>query len=94
MQYKYSPQCSDKTISYQFQGETVIATLNGEQQVVDLSNVSQYPQFDKSEQSTIELPFFILSVRTVDGIKRVELLKFHKPDAPYSERFGFDWEEV
>lgn len=92
MQIKYSPQCSEKTISYQFQGETVIATLNGEQQVVDLSNVSKYPQFDDEQQT--ELPFFILSVRTDEGVKKVELLRFHKENAPENERFGFDWEEV
>jgi hypothetical protein len=94
MQIKYSPQCSDKTISYQFQGETVIATLNGESQTVDLSEITQYPEFNENEQQTIELPFFILSVRMIDGVKRVELLKFHKENAPENERFGFDWEEV
>jgi hypothetical protein len=94
MQIKYSPQCSNKTIAYQFQGEKVIATLNGEQQTIDLSNISQYPQFDESEQQAVKLPFFVLSVRTEDGNKKVELLKFHKMNAPESERFGFDWEEV
>ena len=94
MQIKYSPQCSDKIIQYQFQGEAITAVLNGEPQTVDLSDVSQYPKFDENEQSTIELPFFILSVRIVDGIKKVELLRFHKDNAPESERFGFDWEEV
>lgn len=94
MRIKYSPQCSNKTITYQFQGEKVIATLNGEQQTVDLSNITQYPEFNENEQLVLELPFFIISVRTEEDIKKVELLKFHKPDAPESERFGFQWEEV
>ena len=92
MNIKYSPQCSQNVIQYQFQGETITATLNGEQQTVDLSNINQYPEPD--EQSTIKLPFFILSVKTDEGIKKVELLKFHKMNASESERFGFDWEEV
>jgi hypothetical protein len=94
MKIKYSPQCSDKTIKYQFQDEIIIAILNGEPQIVDLSSVDQYPEFNENEQQVIDLPFFILSVRTFDGIKRVELLKFHKPDAPHSERFGFEWQEI
>lgn len=92
MQIKYSPQCSDNVISYQFQGETVIATLNGKSQTVDLSNVSKYPRFGDEQQT--ELPFFILSVRVDEGVKKVELLKFHRADAPESERFGFQWEGV
>lgn len=94
MQIKYSPQCSDNVISYQFRGETIIATLNGEPQTIDLSNINQYPEFDENEQPTIKLPFFILSVKTDEGIKKVELIKFHKMNAPENERFGFDWEEV
>ena len=35
----------------------------------------------------------VLSVKTVDGVKMVELIKFHRPNAPYNERFGFDWED-
>jgi hypothetical protein len=94
MQIKYSPQCSNKTIEYQFNGEIITASLNGLQQVIDLSNISQYPEYNENEQRVIELPFFILSVKTEDGIKKVELLKFHKPNAPESERFGFEWVEV
>ena len=91
IQIKYSPQCSDKTISYQFQGEKITAIIDGEPQTVDLSNISQYPT---KERQTPDPPFFILSVRVVDEAKRVELLKFHRADAPESERFGFDWEKV
>jgi hypothetical protein len=70
MQIKYSPQCSNKTIAYQFQGEKVIATLNGEQQTIDLSNISQYPQFDENEQQAVKLPFLFCRLERMKELRK------------------------
>jgi hypothetical protein len=94
MKRKYSPQRSDNEISYQFDGEKIIVNLNGQTDAIDLTGVDEYPLFEDGNKLTT-LPIDpIISVRTVDGKKQVELLKFHKVNAPESERFGFDWEEV
>jgi hypothetical protein len=93
MQIKYSPQCSKRKIEYSFENEIIIAELDGTNNAVDLSNISEYPKFSINGQSLIKLPFYILSVKTENEVKKVELLKFHTADAPVSERF-YGWKET
>jgi len=94
MKRKYSPQRSDNEISYQFGGEKIIVNLNGRIDTIDLTGIEEYPSFEDNRKLT-KLPINpIISVRTKDGKKQVELLKFHKENASEPERFGFDWEEV
>ena len=94
MKYKFSPQRSDNQLSYVINRGQIIATLNGQTDVIDLSEVNQYPMLEDNRVLTKLLINPIISVFTQDGIKYVELLKFHKKDAPESERFGFDWQEI
>lgn len=70
MKIKYSPQCSNKTIAYQFQGETIIAALNGKQQTVDLSNVSKYPQFDESSNQQLNCRFLFCRLELMKELRK------------------------
>jgi hypothetical protein len=93
MKHRFSPQRSDNEVSYKFAGEIIEITLNGETETVNLASISQYPAFDGFQLTKLPINP-IISVSVLDGKKYVELLKFHKQDAPEPERFGFEWEDV
>ncbi len=94
MKIKYLPQRSDHSLSYEFEENIVKVTLDGATDTMDLTDVLEYPLFEQELNLTV-LPINpIVSIKTIDGIKYVELLKFHGPNTPESERFGFDWEDV
>jgi len=82
----WSPQRSDRSLTYEFEGETITATLDGQSDVFDFSGLPD-GELDVSALETT-LPICpIISARRVDGQLEVTLLKFHGPNAPVEERF-------
>lgn len=80
----YSPQRSDRKLGYEFAGETIIATLDGQ---VDTFDFSDMPN-GEAEEITSTLPICpIVSAKRVDGELEVTLLRFHGANASYDERF-------
>ena len=86
MLVRWSPQRSDRSLSYQFSGETITATLDG---VTDRFDFSDLPdgELDVSALETTLDICPVLAARRVNGQLEVTLLRFHGPDAPDSERF-------
>jgi len=72
MRVTYSPQRSDRTVSYAFDGETITATLDGVSDVFDFTSL---PDGEAAGIiSTID-PCPVLSARRVDGELHVTLLR-------------------
>jgi len=82
----WSPQRSDRSLSYQFSGETITATLDGETDTFDFSALPD-GELDVSVLETTLDICPVLAARRVNGQLEVTLLRFHGPDAPDSERF-------
>jgi len=86
MLVRWSPQRSDRQLSYQFDGETITATLDGQTDVFDFSGLPDGELDVSALETTLDIcP--VLAARRVNGKLEVTLLKFHGPDAPESERF-------
>jgi len=82
----YSPQRSDRSLSYQFSGETITATLDGQSDTFDFSSLPDGELDVSALETTLDIcP--VLAARRVNGQLEVTLLRFHGPDAPESERF-------
>jgi len=82
----WSPQRSDRSLSYQFSGETITATLDGETDTFDFSGLPDGELDVSALETTLDIcP--VLAARRVNGKLEVTLLRFHGPDAPYEERF-------
>jgi len=82
----YSPQRSDRQLSYQFDGETITATQDGQADVFDFSGLPDGELDVSALETTLDIcP--VLAARRVNGKLEVTLLRFHGPDAPDSERF-------
>jgi len=82
----YSPQRGDRQLSYQFDGETITATLDGQADVFDFSNLPDGELDVSALETTLDIcP--VLAARRVNGQLEVTLLKFHGPNAPVEERF-------
>ena len=87
MMIHYSPQRSDRELSYAFpQPDVVEATLDGQMDVFDFSG-SPDGELDVSALETTLDICPVLAARRVNGRLEVTLLRFHGPDAPESERF-------
>lgn len=89
----FSPQRADKEIFYEFQKETVTATMNDITDTFDFSELQEgdiaalNEETGKPEIETT-LPFLpILDARRENGKVIVTVLKYHGEDAPYEERF-------
>jgi len=82
----WSPQRSDRSLSYEFSGEVITATLDGETDVFDFSSLPDGELDVSALETTLDIcP--VLAARRVNGKLEVTLLRFHGPDAPYEERF-------
>jgi len=86
MLVRWSPQRSDRQLSYQFDDETITATLDGQTDVFDFSSLPDGELDVSALETTLDIcP--VLAARRVNGRLEVTLLRFHGPDAPESERF-------
>jgi len=86
MLVRWSPQRSDRLLSYQFVGETIIAALDGQTDTFDFSGLPDGELDVSALETTLDIcP--VLAARRVNGQLEVTLLKFHGPNAPESERF-------
>jgi len=83
----YSPQRSDRQLSYAFPEPDVIeATLDGVADRFDFSDLPDGELNASALETTLDIcP--VLAARRVNGQLEVTLLRFHGPDAPESERF-------
>jgi hypothetical protein len=89
----FSPQRSDKTIEYEFKGETITVTLNGATDIFDFSTLQEGDEVALNEETgqleiETNLPILpILDARRENGRVVVTVLKYHGKDAPEDERF-------
>lgn len=80
----YSPQRSDRQLSYEFAGEKIIATLDGQ---VDTFDFSSMPD-GEAEEIASTLPICpVVSAKRVDGELEVTLLRFHGPNPTPEEAY-------
>jgi len=86
MLVRWSPQRSDRQLSYEISGETITATLDGQTDTFDFSGLPDGELDVSALETTLDIcP--VLAARRVNGRLEVTLLRFHGPDAPESERF-------
>lgn len=90
MMVLYSPQLNETdTITYEFAGDVVTATYNGQSDEFDFTDCPD-GVLDVSRESGIEttLPIVpLVGAERKDGVLYVTLIKFIDNDAPYEERF-------
>ena len=88
---KYSPQVSDRKLTYEFNNDVVTATLNGATDTFDFSGMPN------GVADSIESEVFdfnpVLSAKKDKNILYLELINFIGEDATYEERFP-EWFEV
>jgi hypothetical protein len=95
MRIKFIPQRNDNSLEYQFDGEVITATYNGE--ITDTFDFSHFEEGDKADVQNIEtaLPVNpIISARRENGEVKVELLKYHGNLQAGAEYPNTDWQEV
>jgi len=86
MLVRWSPQRSDRQLSYQFDGETITATLDGETDTFDFSDLPDGELDVSALETTLDIcP--VLAARRVNGQLEVTLLKFHGPNPTPQEAF-------
>lgn len=86
MMVLYSPQINpNNTLTYQFSGDKITATLNGIEDVFDFSGVPQGQV--NGIVSTLAINPVLNAYRDSNNILHVELLNFISYDATESERF-------
>jgi len=86
MLVRYSPQRSDRSLTYDIQGETITTTLDSQSDTFDFSALPDGELDVSALETTLDIcP--VLAARRVNGKLEVTLLRFHGPDAPESERF-------
>ena len=89
----FSPQRSDKTIEYEFEDETIKATLDGITDTFDFSSLNEGDEVALNEETgqleiETNLPILpILDAKRENGQVIVTVLTYHGKDAPESERF-------
>lgn len=93
MKVLYSPQVNENdTISYEFNGEIVTVTLNGEVDEFDFSGFTD-GVLNFMEVETI-FPFSpIVYADRVDGVLSLVLIKFITEDSPDEDKFP-EWKEI
>src|SRR5690606_32287137 len=72
MLVRWSPQRSDRSLSYQFSGETITATLDNQSDVFDFSGL---PDGEAAGIESVLDPCPVLAARRVDGELHVTLLR-------------------
>jgi len=86
MLVRYSPQRSDRSLTYDIQGETITTTLDSQSDTFDFSALPDGELDVSALETTLDIcP--VLAARRVNGQLEVTLLKFHGPNAPVEERF-------
>jgi len=88
---KFSPQRGDYELTYQYEPDKVIATLNDQTDVFDFSNLPD-GELARDENGNLNIKTIlsicpIVGARRIDGRLELTLLKFHSKDASYEERF-------
>lgn len=68
----YSPQRSDRQLSYQFDGETITATLDGQTDTFDFSAL---PDGESAGINSTLYPCPVLSARRVNGELHITILR-------------------
>lgn len=86
MLIRYSPQRSDRQLSYEISGETITATLDGQSDVFDFSGLPD-GELDVSVLETTLDICPVLAARRVNGQLEVTLLRFHGPNPTPQEAF-------
>lgn len=94
----YSPQFNEQDeLTYQFEGDKIIATLNGKTDEFDFTGMPDGSVDNSSRDGDNIITKLsicpIVSAKKEDGVLFVELLKFIKMDATEEERFP-KWIEV
>jgi hypothetical protein len=87
-----SPQVSDKTIAYEFEGDTVTATMEDISDTFDFSGTSD-GRIDLSTIQTLLPVNPILEAERIDGVLHLKLLNFIQENAPEADRFP-EWKDV
>ena len=72
MRITYSPQRSDRSITYTFDGDRITATLDG---VTDTFDFSDLPDGEAASIQSVLDPCPVLAARRVDGELHVTLLR-------------------
>lgn len=85
MRIKYSPQRSDVPLSYEFSGEVITVTLDGQSDVFDFSGLP--PGRAAIIESTLDPCPVLAAERTAAGELIVTLLKHHGPNPTHDEAF-------
>jgi hypothetical protein len=103
VQILLSPCRSNKTITYQFAGETITATLDNQTETYDLSFIVEGQkirpvEYDETGNETIHIstnfPFHpIISAKREGGVLCVELINTIGINASQDEKFP-EWKEV
>ena len=93
MKIKYSPQVNDRdTVSYEFNGAVITATVNGETDTFDFSSM---PNDSIAQNISSSLPIIVVTEvkKDSEGELWVTLFKPISFDATEAERFP-DWIDV
>lgn len=92
MKVLFSPQRSDESIEYRFEGEKIKATIGN---ITDIFDFTSFPDgMAKVEEIETTLPINpIISAERIDGELRVVLLYYHGANATQEELFP-TWQEV
>ena len=82
----WSPQRSDRHLTYTFDGEAITATLCDKTDTFDFSALPDGELDVSAMETTLDIcP--VLAARRVDGQLEVTLRRFHGPNALESERY-------
>lgn len=91
MRILYSPQVSDRKLTYEFNNDVVTATLN------DVTDTFDFRGMPNGVADSIESEVFdfnpVLSAKKENNILYLELINFIREDATEEERFP-EWFEV
>lgn len=87
MKVIYSPLLSTKEIDYKCNKEQILATINDDELLFDLSNIERGKQYE------VQYPIRDV-VKNEDGELEVTLVKYHDANAPYKELFPESFEAV
>lgn len=84
MLIRYSPQRSDRQLSYKCDGEVITATLDGQVGTFDFAAMPN----GEAEEITSSLPICpVVSAKRVDGELEVTLLRFNGPNPTPEEAY-------
>ncbi len=98
MRVLFSPQRDDRQLAYQFDGEIIIATLDGQSDTFDFSTLPE-GEVPKKDNGEPDIDTFLTIVpirggrRRSDGVLELILLYFHGKNATQEELYP-DWQEV